>query len=284
MPRMKNRPAVVAAIPNYNMADSLSDLLPQILEQGYDEVFVMDDNSTDHSRDVVEEYGNDVWFLHGDNNVGSAANRNRVIGALGGEAILHFLDADMQLESERTPEVIQDIMEDHNLAFVGGLVKDTDGLQLPWNYGPRQGLHSDMHAWLQAYVGNLAHKDYEKASKLHKHLGKFLSAWPNLFEEPVQRKVFWTSEANMIINSRRFESIGGFDPHLREHEIQDLSVRFNNIGLPREFNPLISAVHRAIVTRPDHRLCEMAKAEYYIAKKHGVGNWFLPGGKLKPTA
>jgi glycosyltransferase involved in cell wall biosynthesis len=279
---MKNRLAVVAAIPNYNMAAPLSELLPQVLEQEYDEVFVLDDQSTDHSRDVAESFGKDVWFIQGPRNEGAAANRNRVIGALGSEALIHFLDADMQLESERTPDIIRDIMDDPNLAFVGGFVKDKAGLQLPWNYGPRQCLHSDMHAPVQAYIGDLAHKDYEKAARLHQRIRKYLAAWPNLFEEPAHRKVFWTTESNMVINSKRLESIGGFNKSLREHEIQDLAIRFENIGLRREFNPLVAAVHKAIVVRPEKRLQAMVKAEYQIAKQHGFANWLLPNGHFNP--
>ena len=44
---------VVAAIPNYNMGEHLRRLLPQVLAQHYDAVFVLDDASTDESADVV---------------------------------------------------------------------------------------------------------------------------------------------------------------------------------------------------------------------------------------
>jgi len=50
---MPNQSPVVAAIPNYNMADSLRKLLPQVLSQSYDGVFVLDDASTDDTVDVV---------------------------------------------------------------------------------------------------------------------------------------------------------------------------------------------------------------------------------------
>ena len=45
---------VVAAIPNYNMGEHLRVLLPQVLSQRYDDIFVLDDASTDDSVDVVQ--------------------------------------------------------------------------------------------------------------------------------------------------------------------------------------------------------------------------------------
>ena len=46
----RNRLPVVAAIPNYNMARGLNTLLPQVTEQDYAAIFVLDDASTDDSR------------------------------------------------------------------------------------------------------------------------------------------------------------------------------------------------------------------------------------------
>jgi glycosyltransferase involved in cell wall biosynthesis len=54
---------VVAAIPNFNMADSLRRLIPQVMAQCYDAVYVLDDASTDHSFDVVNEFGSDVTMV-----------------------------------------------------------------------------------------------------------------------------------------------------------------------------------------------------------------------------
>ena len=57
---MVKRLPVVAAIPNFNMAENLRNLIPQILAQRYDGVFVLDDASTDHSVDVVRDYRGEV--------------------------------------------------------------------------------------------------------------------------------------------------------------------------------------------------------------------------------
>ena len=63
---------VVAAIPNYNMGDNLRRLLPQILAQSYDRIFVLDDASTDHGVDVVGEFRKEVKLLRNPKTCASA--------------------------------------------------------------------------------------------------------------------------------------------------------------------------------------------------------------------
>lgn len=267
---------VVAAIPNYNMAESLRGLLPDLLEQEYAGIYVLDDASTDHSRDVVQEFGSDVKFVAGSENLGAGANRNRIIGALGHDSIIHFLDADMQPETDRMPEKAQELITD-GIGFVGGLIKTDSGLQHRFNFGPRQSLRNDPTALLQDTIGQMAEKDYDKAQKWQRFFSDILREWPNQFEEPsAERKVFWTVESNMVIPSAVFEGVGGYDASLRDHEVQDLAIRLEELGLERRFSPIISAVHTAVQVRTGNRNLSMLKAELQIHRKHGIRNYFLP--------
>lgn len=102
---MPGRLDVIAAVPNFNMADSLRELLPSLLEQGYARVVVLDDASTDHTQDVIGEIGPDIEFVQGETNIGAAGNRNRLLSVLGKDVVIHFVDADMRLESSDTPEI-----------------------------------------------------------------------------------------------------------------------------------------------------------------------------------
>jgi glycosyltransferase involved in cell wall biosynthesis len=129
---------VVAAIPNYNMADSLRRLLPQVLAQHYDAVFVLDDASTDHSFDVVGEFGNEVKFVRSRENRGAGANRNQIIDQVGDRELIHFIDADMDLGTANTAAVARDVAAryaDRGVGLIGGLVSRADGIQEPHNYG-----------------------------------------------------------------------------------------------------------------------------------------------------
>ena len=135
---MVKRLPVVAAIPNFNMAENLRNLIPQVLAQRYDGVFVLDDASTDHSVDVVGEYGGDVRVVRSPENRGAGANRNQIIDQVGDEAIIHFIDADMDLKTAETPAVARQVIDryaDRGVGVVGGLVTRLDGGQEYCNYG-----------------------------------------------------------------------------------------------------------------------------------------------------
>ena len=77
---MPERLPVVAAIPNYNMGQQLAALLPELAQQDYADVFVLDDASTDGSREVVEgfNHGSGVHFVAGAENKGAGPTRGSV--------------------------------------------------------------------------------------------------------------------------------------------------------------------------------------------------------------
>ncbi len=275
---MKDRPPVVAAIPNYNMGQQLKDLLPELSKQNYADIFVLDDASTDDSREVVEGFNrgsSGVRFVTHAENRGSGSARNLIIDALGYSAIIHFLDADVSLQTERVVEVAHDIMPIEPAGFIGGLVLSSEGIQSAWNYGPRQGLRADLKASLiQNRIASLISSNPDEARALRRRFGNLLSDWPDPFSEPLRRQVFWNIEGNLLIQSDVFAKLGGFDEKLREHEIQDLAIRLNERKLERYFDPSIEVVHKNEQNvREYNRLLAMLKAELYINRKHGLRNW-----------
>lgn len=118
---------VIAAIPNYNMADGLNRLLPTVVNQGYDKIFVLDDASNDNSREVVNSFRGRVQFVAGKSNLCSSGNRNRVLEVVRDNAIIHFLDADTEIASDNTPDKLRTIFLEPEIGFVGGLVLDASG-------------------------------------------------------------------------------------------------------------------------------------------------------------
>lgn len=277
---MAEKLPVYAVVPNYNMADSLTTLLPEILEQEYDKVYVLDDASSDHSREAVEGFGRDVELVAGQENIGASANRNRIIPHLGREAIVHFIDADMRLESQNNPEIARDIVPREGVGFVGGLIKEPDGRQWRFNYGPRICLASDLRAPLQDKIGQAGKQNPARESKLRKLTGKLLADWPDTSQEPERRQVFWACEANLLFTSSTLKEFP-FDEDMPSHDIQPVAVRMKRAGLPRYFDPAISAVHEQINIREVAGL-DMAKAEYRLARRYGVRNWFMPEGHFWP--
>ena len=91
---MTSMKRVSTIIPTYNCAAYIAEALESILAQTYPdvEIIVVDDGSTDSTRQVLEPYRGRIIYLHQENQ-GESVARNRGIEAAGGEFIA-FLDAD----------------------------------------------------------------------------------------------------------------------------------------------------------------------------------------------
>jgi len=270
---MVEQSPVVAAIPNYNMATSLRKLLPQVLAQSYDGVFVLDDASTDDTTDVVASFGGDVTLVRSRHNRGAAANRNQIIDHVADGAIIHFIDADMDLQTTETPTVAREVVAryaDTGVGLIGGLVSRTDGSQELDNYGAVFSLWGNSTALVQLMIDRLRTTKPPLARALRKALAPLMTQWPNILEPPAPAPAYWVHEGNMLVRSELFKAVGGYDPALREHEIQDLAIRLDRIGVRRYFDPSIEVVHREVDVRGHNRQRSVNKAALYLLRKHGL--------------
>jgi glycosyltransferase involved in cell wall biosynthesis len=262
---------VVAAIPNFNMADSLGRLIPQVLAQGYDRVFVLDDASTDHTVDVVSDFGDDVHLVRNPENRGAGANRNQIIDRVEDGAIIHFIDADMDLETAEIPTVARELFEryaDRGVGLIGGLVSRVDGSQEPLNYGAVFSLWSALSG---AYVIVDRFRERPRlASAMQRIVSPIAKDWPNILETPTAAPAYWVHEGNMLVYSSIFRSLGGYDPMIRSHEAQDLAIRLEKMGVKRQFDPSIRVIHHHIDVRGKNRSKWENKAAIYLIRKHGL--------------
>lgn len=87
-------PKISIVIPTYNSARFIGDALNSVIAQKIDnlETIVVDDGSSDNTREVVKSFGKEIKYLWQENR-GAAAARNVGIKAAGGEWIA-FLDSD----------------------------------------------------------------------------------------------------------------------------------------------------------------------------------------------
>jgi GT2 family glycosyltransferase len=269
---MFTKSAVVAAIPNFNMAESLRRLIPQVLAQRYDGVYVLDDASTDHSVDVVNQFGSDVRMVRSPENRGAGANRNQIIDHVGDEVIIHFIDADMDLKTPETPSVARQLVDQYGergVGVVGGLVTLVDGGQEYCNYGAVFSLSGNLSSNVPRLVDRLKGRP-RLAWVLHKATAVTTSRWPNVLEAPAPAPAYWVHEGNMLISSGLFRSIGGYDAQLRHHEVQDLAIRLAKRGVRTQFDPRIHVVHQHIDVRGKSRNKWAREASRYLIRKHGL--------------
>lgn len=270
---------VVAVIPAYNEEAVIGDLLNQVLEQDYSEVYVLDDASTDNTVEAVLGYGNDVKLVRGAENVGPGANRNRVIPVLGQEATIHFLDSDVRLNSKNSPTVARELGSIAEIGFVGGLVRMPNGQQNPWNYGPRLSFSQIIAGFLYSGLYQLGRRDPQAGRLLRSQLNSWslIEQWPDQFVEPKAREVFWSGEANLVIPSKIFTNVGGFDPRLQYHEVMDLAIRLDRLGLKRRFDPSLDVTHVDYAAWENLGFTrKYQEAQLKIIAKMGLKDFFIP--------
>lgn len=275
----RSRLPVIAAIPAYNEEAVLEPLLQQVLDQEYDEVFVLDDNSHDSTIEIAHNYSKNIKIVAGTENLGPAGNRNRIIPQLGYSAIIHFLDADVSINSTRTPELVRELVAPSDIGYVGGLVRLPDGTQNPWNYGPALSLPQLPSGWLYSGSYNIGKRHPRFGSALRKQLNRWslVEQWPNPLEQPQARDVYWCSEPNLAISSEIFKVVGGYDPALRYHETMELSMKIANLGLRRRFDPSLDVTHKdnaAWVNQAYAR--KFYEAQFRIVGKMGMKDFLFP--------
>lgn len=91
---IKEMPKVSVIIPTYNYASFIVEAVESVLAQTFKdmEVIVVDDGSTDNTRDVLKRFNGKIIYLYQENR-GAPTARNKGIRAAQGE-YLGFLDAD----------------------------------------------------------------------------------------------------------------------------------------------------------------------------------------------
>ncbi|WP_027660383.1 glycosyltransferase [Salinispora fenicalii] len=113
-------PTVSVIVPNYNKAASLTDCLRSIQEQTRPpvEIIVVDDASTDRSREIAAGFGCQLIALP--TNRGVSAARNVGAAAASGD-VLFFLDSDIALAPEAIATAVRTLRAHPDCGVVQGI-------------------------------------------------------------------------------------------------------------------------------------------------------------------
>jgi glycosyltransferase involved in cell wall biosynthesis len=126
---MKDKPKVSIIIDNYNYGRFLSKAIDSALNQTYSptEVIVVDDGSTDNSREIIASYGNKIIPVLKENG-GEASAYNAGFAASQGD-IICFLNSDDAFMPEKVTEVVEAFGDRQDLGLCCHPVKwvDIDG-------------------------------------------------------------------------------------------------------------------------------------------------------------
>ena len=178
---------VTVVVPNYNYAHFVREAIDSVLAQTYPhlEIIVVDDGSSDGSREVLENYGERIRTIFQDNSGVSAARNSGA--AVGDGEFIAFLDADDSWLPTKIEKQVARFTEDPNLGLVHVGVDEID---------------ADGDSLLQRLEGSDG------------------DATPDLLS--LGRKGVLGGGSGLIVPRRIFDEVGGFDTRLSTSADWDL--------------------------------------------------------------
>ena len=123
---MDNQPLVSIIINNYNYGSFLNESINSALNQTYSpiEIIVVDDGSTDNSREIIATYGDQVIPVLKENG-GQASAYNQGFAVSSGE-IICFLDSDDWFVPEKVALVVKEFQADPEIGWCFNTLKLID--------------------------------------------------------------------------------------------------------------------------------------------------------------
>ncbi|MFI4911316.1 MAG: glycosyltransferase family 2 protein [Sedimentisphaeraceae bacterium JB056] len=244
---MKNRLTISAVIPAYNNGKYISRAIESVLSQTYPvcEVIVVDDGSTDETKAVVAEFGDQVRYIYKENG-GASSARNAGIMAAKGEWIA-FLDSDDQWLENRVNDQVELLSRNPSLNWVCS------------NY-------------ITCLCLNGQQSPYNPVRKVDRILNGSESI--NYYNAFINGILTWTG--TMLIKRSTLVESGCFDPDLRVGEDLDMwwriACRWPEIGVVAEPGAIYHMQVEGSITKakfPAALYCELILRHRGIAEEYG---------------
>ena len=124
MGQNSSKSLVSVIVPVFNGVDHISEALDSVFDQTFQrfEVIVVDDGSTDGTREIVENYGAKIRYFYQENS-GAGSARNNGFDLSRGEFIA-FLDADDSWPTTKLEKQVSALESDSGLDAVTGYFKN----------------------------------------------------------------------------------------------------------------------------------------------------------------
>ena len=254
----------VVAIPNYNHGKTLVPLIDQLLTFGLDDIYVLDDASTDNSLKLLKPFGNKITIIRGPYNIGPGGNRNRIIPRVRDNDIIMFVDADMKMLSAEIKERITELFNAQpKVVIFGGGIETKKALPMTYNYGLHQ---SQFRHFIGLNLERLAVAvHFRPLVGLIRPLAKHFTLNVEIrFYEPIERSVDSVSEGHFYVRAKEFKKMGGFNDSLRYHEGGELAYRLKKAGHDIKFTPTVWTRHLEVHPRSKLRVKEARKLDKII--------------------
>ncbi|MEL7035897.1 MAG: glycosyltransferase [Cyanobacteria bacterium J06592_8] len=186
-------PTISVIIPAYNAEKTIEKTIKSVCDQTFSdwELIVINDGSTDNTKDIVSQIKDDRILLFSFENAGLPASRNRGVEKSSGEFVA-FVDADDLWTSDKL-ELQLKALQDNPKAAVA-------------------------YSWT----------DYIDESDRVIYSGRHISLSGNIYEKLLVRH-FLENGSNFLIRKAAYLEVGGSDESLRAGEDWDLCIRLSRL-------------------------------------------------------
>ncbi len=230
--------SVAAVVVNYNARDHLEVCLASLAAEGVAPVVVVDNGSTDGSRQVVEAAGA-RWVDSGGNvGYGRAANRGATDGAVSGAEYLLVCNPDLEVRPGCVAALVDTFAGDPAVGLVGPRLTNPDG-----SLYPSARTFPDL-------VDAMGHGLFGLVAPGNRFTRRYrLLDW----DHAEQATVDWVSGACFLVRRPAWDSVGGFDPsYFMYMEDVDLCWRLGRAGWRIAYQPKAEVVHTQGVSADQH--------------------------------
>lgn len=221
-------PRVSAVVVNYNAAGHLADCVRSLRVDGADEIVVVDNASTDGSRDAVAHADPSARWIDTGRNLGFGRAANRGVVAATHDVVA-VMNPDAVVEPGAIKALVDVLDRDPAVAVVGPRVENPGGT---W-YPSARAFPSLGDALGHAFLHYLSPDN--RYSRRYKLLD---------WDHDSVRDVDWVSGTFMLVRRSAFESVGGFDESFFMYvEDVDLCWRLHAAGWRVRYEPAARVVH-----------------------------------------
>lgn len=239
---------ITISIVTYNSADEINILLDSIKACSSFkkiDVFVIDNNSSDNTVEIIKKNYDWVKIIENKENLGFGKAHNLVIRNVNSK--YHIIaNPDIQIFEDTIEKAISFLKTDDNIAVVTPFVLNTDGTQ---QFLPKE------NPSLRYMLGGMFENHFKFCKKIRDEY-----TWKNKkITEPVE--VSFCTGAFMICNTSLLQKVNGFDERYFLHfEDADLTRELKKVGKAM-YNPDIKVVHKW------HRENKKINKSFWVALK-----------------
>jgi N-acetylglucosaminyl-diphospho-decaprenol L-rhamnosyltransferase len=229
---------VAAVVVNYNAADHLAACLASLAANGVEQVVVVDNGSTDGSRQLARKAGA-RWLPTGGNlGYGRAANRGAQTPEARASRYLLVCNPDLELRPGAVVARVESLRAHPQLGVVGPGLSNLDGSRYP----SARTFPNLVDAIGHGLLGMVApHNRFTRRYQL--------LDW----DHGDAARVDWVSGACFLARREAWDAVGGFDPaYFMYLEDVDLCWRLARAGWAAGYEPAAEVVHAQGVSTNRH--------------------------------